>query len=203
MAKKPYEYDIGCVPSNWWYHCIGENILVTLISWFTGIKVKPDQDYLKEEGPIIVVANHQSYLDPMVTSKLTRGRAGNFVTGEFVFRKNPWGHWFRLGGAIPKKQFVVDTIAVKAMMKVMKRKGVLFIYPEATRSVDGSTITFDDGSASTGLTILVPPGGYSPTTGDSSRIGVWAAVMVLAGLGFVGADYARRKFRRPRYVGKH
>ncbi|MBQ7436712.1 MAG: leucine-rich repeat protein [Oscillospiraceae bacterium] len=65
------------------------------------------------------------------------------------------------------------------------------------------TITFDDGSASTGLTILVPPGGYSPTTGDSSRIGVWAAVMVLAGLGFVGADYARRKFRRPRYVGKH
>ncbi len=147
MAKKPKEYDIGCVPSNWWYHCIGENILVSLISLFTNIKVKPDPDYLKEEGPIIVIANHQSYLDPMVTSKLTRGRAGNFVTGEFVFRKEPWGHWFKLGGAIPKKQFVVDTIAVKAMMKVMKRKGVLFIYPEATRSVDGSTITFDDGVA--------------------------------------------------------
>lgn len=147
MAKKPYEYDIGCVPSNWWYHLIGENILVTLIALIARIKVKPDQDYLQEEGPIIVVANHQSYLDPMVTSKLTRGRPGNFVTGEFVFRKNPWGHWFRLGGAIPKKQFVVDTVAVKAMMKVMKRKGVLFIYPEATRSVDGSTITFDDGVA--------------------------------------------------------
>ena len=147
MAKKSYEYDIGCVPSHWWYHCVGENILVSLIALFTGIKVKPDQDYLKEEGPIIVVANHQSYLDPMVTSKLTRGRPGNFVTGEFVFRKEPWGHWFKLGGAIPKKQFVVDTVAVKAMMKVMKRKGVLFIYPEATRSVDGSTITFDDGVA--------------------------------------------------------
>ena len=147
MAKKPVEYDIGCVPSNWWYHCVGENILVSLISLFTNIKVKPDQDYLKEEGPIIVIANHQAYLDPMVTSKLTRGRPGNFVTGEFVFRKEPWGHWFKLGGAIPKKQFVVDTIAVKAMMKVMKRKGVLFIYPEATRSVDGSTITFDDGVA--------------------------------------------------------
>ena len=120
MAKKPKEYDIGCVPSNWWYHCIGENILVSLISLFTNIKVKPDQDYLKEEGPIIVIANHQSYLDPMVTSKLTRGRPGNFVTGEFVFRKEPWGHWFKLGGAIPKKQFVVDTVSVKAMMKVIK-----------------------------------------------------------------------------------
>ena len=65
------------------------------------------------------------------------------------------------------------------------------------------TITFDDGSVSTGLTILVPPGGYSPGTGDSSRIGFWAALMLLAGLGFVGADYARRRLRRPRYVGKH
>ena len=65
------------------------------------------------------------------------------------------------------------------------------------------TITFDDGAVSTGLTILVPAGGYSPTTGDSSRLGFWAALMVLAGLGFAGADYTRRKLRRPRYVGKH
>ena len=50
MANKPYEYDIGCVPSNWWYHCIGENILVSLIALFTGIKVKPDQDYLKDQS---------------------------------------------------------------------------------------------------------------------------------------------------------
>ena len=65
------------------------------------------------------------------------------------------------------------------------------------------TITFDNGEVEAPLTILVPPGGYSPATGDSARIGFWAALMVLAGLGFAGADYARRKFRRPRYVGKH
>lgn len=146
-AKQDREFDIGCVPSNWWYHLVGENILVKLIAAFTNIKVKPDPDYLKEEGPIIVISNHESYLDPVITSMLTRGRPGNFVTGEFVFRKEPWGTWFKLGGAIPKKQFVVDTVSVKAMMKVMKRKGVLFIYPEATRCVDGSTIAFDDGVA--------------------------------------------------------
>ena len=146
-SKKDKDYDIGCVPSNWWYHCVGENLIVKAIAALTNIKVKPDPDYLKEEGPIIVISNHESYLDPVVTSMLTRGRPGNFVTGEFVFRKEPWAHWFKLGGAIPKKQFVVDTVSVKAMMKVMKRKGVLFIYPEATRCVDGSTITFDDGVA--------------------------------------------------------
>ena len=65
------------------------------------------------------------------------------------------------------------------------------------------TITFDNGEVEAPLTILVPPGGYSPATGDGARIGFWAALMVLAGLGFAGADYARRRLRRPRYVGKH
>lgn len=141
------EFEIGQVPSNFWYHIVGENILVSIIAFFTGIKVKPDPDYLKEEGPIIVVSNHESYLDPAITSRLTYGRPGNFVCGEFLFRNHFWGWAFKQGGAIPKKQFTVDAISVKAMMKVLKRKGVLFIYPEATRSIDGSTVSFDDGVA--------------------------------------------------------
>lgn len=146
-AKKKKEFDIGCEPSNLWYHILGEEILVTLIAAATNIKVKADQDYLKEEGPVIVIANHQSYLDPMVMSKLTRGRPVNFVCGEFMFRWHFWGNAFKRGGAIPKKQFVVDAVSVKAMMKVLKRKGCLLLFPEATRSVDGSTVGIDDGVA--------------------------------------------------------
>lgn len=145
-AKKQ-EFDIGCVPSNFWYHIIGEEVLVSIIAAATHIKVKPDQDYLNEEGPIIVIANHASYLDPMVMSKLTRGRPVNFVCGEFLFRNHFWGMAFKKGGAIPKKQFVVDAVSVKSMMKVLKRKGSLLLFPEATRSVDGSTIAIDDGVA--------------------------------------------------------
>ncbi|MCQ2529271.1 MAG: 1-acyl-sn-glycerol-3-phosphate acyltransferase [Saccharofermentans sp.] len=146
-AVKKQDMDIGHVPSNFWYHIVGEEILVTLIAAFTHIKVKPDQDYLNEEGPVIVIANHASYLDPMVMSKLTRGRPVNFVCGEFLFRNHFWGNAFKKGGAIPKKQFVVDAVSVKSMMKVLKRKGVLLLFPEATRSVDGSTIAIDDGVA--------------------------------------------------------
>ena len=147
MAKE-YNYDIGCVPSTFWFGFVGSNILVPIIALLSGIKVKPDREFLKAEGPIIVIANHESFLDPMVTSRLTHGRKVNFVCGEFLFRKHFWGHVFKLGGAIPKKQFAVDTSAVKAMMKVMKRNGVLVIYPEATRHVDGHTTDrFDDGVA--------------------------------------------------------
>ena len=141
-------YDIGCVPSTFWFGFVGSNILVPLISLISGIKVRTDKDFLKAEGPVIVISNHESFLDPMVTSRLTHGRKVNFVCGEFLFRKHFWDHVFKLGGAIPKKQFAVDTGAVKAMMKVMKRGGVLVIYPEATRHVDGHSVdTFDDGVA--------------------------------------------------------
>ncbi len=148
MKQSKREYDIGCVPSSFWFGFVGSNILVPIIALFSGIKVKPDKRFLEAEGPIIVIANHESFLDPMVTSRLTHGRKVNFVCGEFLFRKHFWGHVFKLGGAIPKKQFAVDTGAVKAMMKVMKRGGVLIIYPEATRHVDGHSISsFDDGVA--------------------------------------------------------
>ena len=127
---------------------MGSNLLVPIIALFSGIKVKPDRRFLEAEGPIIVIANHESFLDPMVTSRLTHGRKVNFVCGEFLFRSRFWGHVFKLGGAIPKKQFAVDTTAVKAMMKVMKRGGVLVIYPEATRHIDGHSVdAFDDGVA--------------------------------------------------------
>ena len=33
------------------------------------------------------------------------------------------------------------------MMRVMKRNGVIIVYPEATRHVDGKSIEFDDGVA--------------------------------------------------------
>lgn len=148
MANKAKrEYDIGCAPSKFWYGCFGTGVIVPLICWYTHIKVKPDKDYLKEEGPIVVLGNHPSYLDPVVVERLTHGRPVNFVAGEFVFRKKCWGHWFKLGGAIPKKQFTVDTMAVKAMMKVLKRKGSLAIFPEATRFIDGKSKGIDDGVA--------------------------------------------------------
>lgn len=146
-VKKVKEYDIGCDPNGFWYSTFGGRFAVPIAAAVMRIKVKPDQDFLNQEGPIVVLGNHPSYLDPIIMERLTHGRGINFVTGEFLFRSKIWNHIFKSGGAIPKKQFVVDTVAVKAMMKVLKRKGVLGVFPEATRFIDGKSIGFDDGIA--------------------------------------------------------
>ena len=65
------------------------------------------------------------------------------------------------------------------------------------------TISFDDGSADAVLTILVPPGGYSPTTGDDSNTALWVSLMLLSAGWFAAAGLGSRKLRKPRYAGKH
>ena len=125
-------------------------------------------------------------------------------------KDEPCFQHFRNGGSVALDGEVLSedsSVLIQKDYKAEEGSTVITLHKKMLNRLSAGkhtvTITFDDGSVSTGLTILVPPGGYSPATGDSSRLGFWAALMVLAGLGFAGADYTRRKLRRPRYVGKH
>ena len=90
-SKAPRDYDIGCEPSKFYFGFLGSKIIVPLVCAYTHIKVKPDMEFVNHEGPIIVISNHESYLDPMIINRLTKARPANFVTGEFVFRAPAWG----------------------------------------------------------------------------------------------------------------
>lgn len=137
----------GRVPSTFFYSFCATDVVVPVLSLLMRIHAKPDKEFLKAEGPIVILGNHPSYLDPFVVMRLTRGRKVNFLAGEFLFRNRIWGYLFRKAGIIEIKQFVKDSAAVMSMMRVLKRKGVLVIFPEATRFVDGKSITFDSGVA--------------------------------------------------------
>ena len=78
-SKAPRDYDIGCVPSKFYFGFLGSRIIVPLVCAYTHIKVKPDMEFVNHEGPIIVISNHESYLDPMIINRLTKARPANFV----------------------------------------------------------------------------------------------------------------------------
>ena len=145
MSKK--DPDIGCVPSTFYYTFCATYVVVPVLSALMGIHAKPDKKFLEAEGPIVILGSHPSYLDPFVVMRLTKGRKVNFAAGEFLFRNKIWGKLFREAGIIPSKQFARDTTAVRAMFKVLNRGGVLTIFPEATRFIDGKSGKFDDGVA--------------------------------------------------------
>ena len=137
----------GRVPSTFYYTFCATDVVVPVLSFLMRIHAKPDKAFLKAEGPIVILGNHPSYLDPFVAMRLTHGRKVNFLAGEFIFRNRIWGYLFRKAGIIEIKQFTKDSSAVMSMMRVLKRKGVLTIFPEATRFVDGKSIGFDSGVA--------------------------------------------------------
>lgn len=146
MAGKK-EIEMGCVPSEFYYSFCACSVVVPVLAWLLHIKAKPNKELRNIEGPLFIIGNHPSYLDPIIAMRLTKGTKVNFVAGEFLFRNKVWGYLFRKAGIISKKQFATDPAAVKAMMRVIKRKGVLAIFPEATRFVDGKSIVFDEGVA--------------------------------------------------------
>ena len=144
--EKQAEY--GCVPGKFWYSFFGECIALPVLKLRFGIKVKPDNKIKALEGPLVIVGNHPSYIDPVIMAATLRGRPINFVAGEFLFRKKIFGPIITRGGCIPKAQFRNDLRTVRAMMKVLGRNGVLGIFPEGTRFTDGHSIGFDTGLAS-------------------------------------------------------
>lgn len=166
MAKKGKNKDYGCYPSRFWYTLFGSGVVISIARLVFNIKVKRDPKVMKMEGPLVVVGNHPSYLDPIILACTLYWRPINFVAGTFLFRNRIFGAVIKSGGCIPKAQFRTDTRAVRAMLNVLSRGGVLGIFPEATRFVDGNSIFFDDALArlikktNSGIAFLESHGSY-------------------------------------------
>ena len=158
--------DYGCVPSFFWYRFFGSGIVINIARLVFGMKIKTDKRIKNMEGPLVIVGNHPSYIDPIIMGTTVYGRPINFVAGNFLFRNKVFGHIITKGGCIPKAQYRNDMRTVRAMFRVLSRGGVLGIFPEATRMVDGHSIWFDSGLASVvkksgaGLAILRTHGAY-------------------------------------------
>lgn len=105
-------------------------------------KVDPAVYSLK--GPIIVISNHPSYLDPFLVGAILLRLRANFLAADNYFRTTVVRWLLKHVGAIPKVQFRADPTAMKAMLKVVRRGGVLGIFPEGTRSIHGKQMPVED-----------------------------------------------------------
>ncbi len=114
---------------------------------------------LPREGPFIICPNHQSYLDPPVVAStipwpvfrriFVVGTSEIFGAG--LFRKI--AQTFRLFPVDPDRNLVP---AMRIGACGLRRGGVLLIYPEGERSVDGAVRRFKKGAAILSAHLHVP-----------------------------------------------
>lgn len=104
------------------------------------------QEKVPSRGPVIFVANHQSHYDPPAVGSLVGDRPLSFVARSTLFGFKPFAWLIQLLGAIPIRQGEPDTAAIRLTLRELEAGRCVLIFPEGTRTSDGSVGTFRGGS---------------------------------------------------------
>jgi 1-acyl-sn-glycerol-3-phosphate acyltransferase len=94
------------------------------------------QENIIEEGPAIMAANHQSYLDPPLVGITCRNEL-YFLARKTLFEKKLLGPLISRVNALPVDLSRGDLTAFRAVMKLLKEGHRTVIFPEGTRSLNG------------------------------------------------------------------
>ena len=88
-------------------------------------------------GPVLLVANHVSVLDPPLIGGMTR-RALCFMAKEELFRVPVLGWLIAHLNARPVRRDNADPRALKDALRVLQAGEALLVFPEGTRGPEGS-----------------------------------------------------------------
>jgi cytidylate kinase len=114
--------------------------------------------HVPRHGPVLLLANHQSQLDPILIG-LACNRRLNYVARRTLFRWAPF-RWLILSlGAIAIDREGAGSDGLKRILERLRRGEVVLMFPEGTRTRDGGVEPFRGGflvAARRCPTVLVP-----------------------------------------------
>lgn len=94
-----------------------------------------------KSGSVLLISNHQSHVDPVVTT-LALPRECHYVARDTLFKNWLFGRVIRHLNAFPIKRGGADVGALKEILRRLKHGCAVVIFPEGTRTKDGSLGTF-------------------------------------------------------------
>jgi long-chain acyl-CoA synthetase len=114
---------------------------------------------LPSHGPFIICSNHQSYIDPIILASILPGQIlrNSFAVGTSeIFGKGflrTLARWLRVVVVDPDANLIP---AMRAGSFGLRHGGVLILYPEGERSIDGEPKKFKKGAAILSINLRVP-----------------------------------------------
>jgi glycerol-3-phosphate dehydrogenase (NAD(P)+) len=95
------------------------------------------REHVPSDGPVILAANHRSFLDPFVVGICIR-RPVYFVAKRELFEKRWQGWLLNALGAFPIRRGESDAESMETAGQILARGDVVVIFPEGTRIRTGS-----------------------------------------------------------------
>lgn len=124
---------------------ISKALLRLILRLFCGFRVD-GREHEPAGGPVIVVSNHLSDLDPLVVGAALRRRVA-FMAKHELFRVPGVRWWITACGAFPVRRGTPDRQALRTALGILQRGGVLVMFPEGTRGRDRTLREPEPGAA--------------------------------------------------------
>lgn len=103
------------------------------------------QRHVPASGPILLVANHQSFLDPIVVGLGSHHRQFFALARSTLFDRPAVAWLIRSLNALPVERGESDTTAMRRCIDLLVQRHALLVFPEGTRTPDGTTHAFSRG----------------------------------------------------------
>lgn len=136
-------------------------------------------------GGVLLACNHQSFFDP-VCSCLALPREGNFMARDTLFLNPFFRRLIVALNAFPVKRGAADVGAVKEILRRLRDGKLVVVFPEATRTRDGSI-----GEINPNSLLIAKKAGVAivPTVIDGA-FEAWPRTQLLPGPGRIYTTYA-------------
>ncbi len=115
------------------------------------------RENIPEKGPVLLVSNHRSFMDPPLVAYAVMKRPVFFMAKEELF-KTPFistliKHW---GNGFPVKRGKFDLKAMKTALTILRKGELLCLFPEGTRAPKGKFLKPKIGTGMIALKANVP-----------------------------------------------
>ncbi len=94
-----------------------------------------NREQIPRKGPLIVAANHFSYMDPIVLQAMFPRRISFMMTERYYEGRGKW--FFKFMRCINVKEKGANIAALRDAVEVLRRNGVIGIFPEGGVSKEG------------------------------------------------------------------
>jgi len=102
------------------------------------------RENVPEEGALLLVGNHQSYLDPVFCG-IPLKRPLYFLARDSLWKSKFFGWLISSVNTIPVRQGEADLSAMRKVIGKLKEGSGVCLFPEGTRTSDGKIASFKSG----------------------------------------------------------
>ena len=118
------------------YYCIGYHLSRLAGRLFFRFRII-HRERMIQSGPVILAMNHQSYLDPPLAGTAC-DRAIYFLARRTLLNVPLLGGVLPKLNVIPVNQEGVDRSAIKAVIRILQAGNGVLVFPEGSRTLDGT-----------------------------------------------------------------